>query len=301
MTLVIEAIKTISSVYHAAKERPELQDRFIDYLDKVFAEGLGSAYGVTGFTRYQKDALREILFGKEETYTLLWSRQVGKTTMMGVFALLFVFANYPKKTDVLVIAPSLRYSSNLFDKVVSALNIFADYYKATAQTRTGYVRELVSTKTRTLVEFSWGSTIRCLPAKNVRGFSPSLILIDEAAFMPEDSWQEILPMLKAKKITEMKFVLTSTPFGTSGRFYEFWTRSRQDYPFHVTYLDCPFADKEGIERELREGFMSEEEWKREYLAQFVPSEGAAIPEYLITRAIEDYEVLTDADLGIGHF
>jgi hypothetical protein len=32
MTLVIEAIKTISSVYHAAKERPELQDRFIDYL-----------------------------------------------------------------------------------------------------------------------------------------------------------------------------------------------------------------------------------------------------------------------------
>jgi hypothetical protein len=298
LRLAIEAIDTIAKVYRSAREKPELRKAFLDYINKIFSEGLGAAYGMQGFTKYQLDALEQILFGEEETFVFLWSRQIGKTTMMGVFALLYVFANYPNLTEVLVIGPSLRYSGNLFDKVENALAIFAKYFNALAQTRTGYIEELVETKTRTLIRFAWGSSIRCLPAKNVRGFSPSLILIDEAAFMPEDSWQEILPMLKAKKATKTTFVLTSTPFGTVGRFYEFWTKSRQEYPFHVTYKECPFIDKEGIEKELTEGLFTEAEWRREYLAEFIPSEDAAIPEPLIVKAIEDYETLTDAVLGV---
>jgi phage terminase large subunit-like protein len=297
----IEAIEFLSKLYQVAKVKPKARKHFIDYLDKIFREGLGTAFGVEGFTTYQKDALEHILFDDIDTFVLLWSRQVGKTTMMGAFALVYVLVNYPDKVDVLVIGPALRYSGNLFDKVESALSIFAKYFNALGQTRTGFKYELVQTKTRTLIEFGWGSTIRCLPAKNVRGFSPSLILIDEASFMPEDSWQEILPMLKAKKKAKTLLILTSTPFGTTTRFYTFWQQANggnQGYPFHITYRECPFADKEAIERELKEGLMSENEWKREYEAQFIAGEGAAIPEHLITRAIADYKIFSDKELGL---
>lgn len=301
MTLVMEAINSLSTLYRVAYEHPDLRDEFIEFLNEIFNEGLGTAYGVKGFTQYQKDALKEILFGDDEVNVLLWSRQVGKTTMLSVFALLYVFTQYPKSVEVLVIAPTLRQSGNLFDRITTALDIFANYYRAVKPTRTGYDPELVKTKTRTLIEFAWGSAIRCLPSKNVRGFSPSLILIDESAFMPEVSWQEILPMMKAKKTAKMKLILTSTPFGTTGRFYEFWMKSKQGYPFHITYKDCPFADKEGIERELSEGIMSQEEWRREYLAEFVPSAGSAIPEDLIMKAIDDYETFSDRELGVAGY
>jgi hypothetical protein len=298
MRAVMLAIETLAGLYRVCGEAPELRDDFIELLNRMFKEGLGTAYGVEGFTQYQKDALREILFGEEETFVLLWSRQVGKTTMMGVFALIFAFVHYPEPAEILVVGPSFRYSGRLFDKVDNALQIFAKYYDALAKTRTGYVSELVKSKSRTRIVFSWGANISCLPAKNIRGASPNLILIDEAAFMPEASWQEILPMLKAKRKGKRVLVLTSTPFGTTGRFYEFWMRSKQGYPFHITYKDCPFADVEGIERELKEGLLTESEWKREYLAEFIPGEGQAIPDYLINRAIEDYEYLEDGDLGV---
>jgi len=187
--------------------------------------------------------------------------------------------------------------------VCGALDSLAREEGMFEDTKTGYTDALLERKTLTTLIFSWGAMIICLPGKRVRGFSPNMIMIDEAAFMDEGSWQEILPMLKVKREkTRTIFLLSSTPFGTINRFYNIWMEEANNgehgFPFHVTYLDCPFSDKEKVEKDLREGLLTENEYKREYLAEFIPSEGAAIPENLINKAIEDYEVLSDEELGL---
>lgn len=288
---VSDLLLAFSYYYLKAKQGEVSRDKFIDLVEDAFSLNIGGAVGVRGFTNYQRDLLKEILFGEEDTYVIVWSRQVGKTTIMGVLASVFVLVNYPRKVEVLVIGPILRYSQNLFRSVNNALSSVARNWRLVADTRTGFVYDFINAKSQTQIYFSWGSRIVCLPAKQIRGFSPNVVMIDECAFMPEDSWQEILPMLKAKKEIPTKLILTSTPFGTAGRFYEFWmSQKNQGYPFHITYKDCPFMDKESIERELREGLMTESEFKREYLAEFVEAEGRAIPDSLIQKSLADYEI-----------
>ena len=34
-------------------------------------------------------------------------------------------------------------------------------------------------------------------AKTIRGYSPELVVIDEAAYLPEEMWETALPMLNA--------------------------------------------------------------------------------------------------------
>jgi hypothetical protein len=299
---VIEAeIKYLKLLYLMGKKNEKGRDMFVEHVNEIFGN-VGTAKNVGGLTQYQKDVLKEMLYKDDiDTFVLLYSRQTGKTTIVGIFALLYVLLNYPKKVQVLLIGPILRYSSNLFNSVGNALDLFAKYVNAISDTRTGYRYELLERKSRTEYEFAWGARILCLPAKRVRGFSPSVIIIDEASFMPEESWQEILPMLKVEREERVIFILSSTPFGTMTRFYNFWlvaNGGNQGYPFHITYRDCPFIDKEAIEKELRDGLITENEFKREYMAEFIAGEGQAIPEDLIVKAFEDYETFSDGDFGV---
>jgi phage FluMu gp28-like protein len=144
-----------------------------------------------------------------------------------------------------------------------------------------------------------------LPSKRIRGFTPSVVIIDECAFMPEASWQEILPMLKVKRGIRNILIVTSTPFGTQNRFYNIWVEEanngNKDYPFHVKYTDCPFMDIEKIKKDLEEGIMTEREFKMEYEAEFVEEMNVAIPYKLIDKAFEDYPILEDAELlGVSY-
>ena len=84
---------------------------------------------------------------------------------------------------MLVVAPSARQSEEL-------LGIAARMLRDLEQEAT-YSQAKIALKNR--------SRILALPnqAKTIRGYSPELVVIDEAAYLQEEMWETALPMLNA--------------------------------------------------------------------------------------------------------
>ena len=88
------------------------------------------------------------------------------------------------------------------------------------------------------VTFSNGARVMSLPSStdgaNLRGWTASCVCIDEAAWIPhlEKVLQAISPTLSRDPSAEL--VLTTTPAGRNGPFYDLWVEAR-DHPevWHV--------------------------------------------------------------------
>ena len=118
------------------------------------------------------------------------------------------------------------------------------------------------------LEFNNGSTIYFLPGDpdNIRGFSAHTVIIDEAAFIPDELFTAIEPSVMA---TDGEIIMISSPYKPEGYFYEavqsgMWSVHR------VTCYDNPLISKEEIERFRLAHTMAE--FKREMLAEFCEDE-----------------------------
>ena len=139
----------------------------------------------------------------------LWnvSRQLGKSTVAALLAL------WTALTDpgclVPIIAPAERQAAELLRKVRAL-------YRALGHG--------VPTESESMLklELQGGSRILALPAKdaNIRGFSaPRLLIIDEAARVPDALYQATRPMLA---VSSGRLLALSTPWGRRGWWYEAW-------------------------------------------------------------------------------
>lgn len=149
----------------------------------------------------------ELLRSTSDRVFLNCSRQSGKSTTAAILAL--HRALYHPQSLVLVLAPALRQSQELFGKV-------AGFYRALGRP--------VSPKgeRRLSLELESGSRIVTLPGteKTIRGFSgASLLLVDEAARLANNLYASIRPMLA---VSGGRLLALSTPFGTRGWFYDAW-------------------------------------------------------------------------------
>src|SRR5579875_839918 len=119
-------------------------------------------------------------------------RQIGKSFMTSAKAIWYAFTHGNTKT--LIVSPSLRQSIMMFDTVMSLIE--------SQPLLINSVRHF----TRTKITLKNGSTIIALPCgptgKTIRGQNASLIVVDEAAFVPEGVISEvILPMLATTRGT----------------------------------------------------------------------------------------------------
>ncbi len=85
----------------------------------------------------------------------------------------------------------------------------------------------VVTYNKQCIEFENNSTIRCFAtgSSGTRGFSASLLVLDEAAFIPKHVADEfmasVFPVLSSSK--DSKAIMVSTPNGTyNNLFYDTW-------------------------------------------------------------------------------
>jgi len=151
-------------------------------------------------------------------------RQTGKTTTIAVKAIHFAYTN--PKTTTLIVSPSLRQSMILFDRIVSL--IYNNEWLPTSVVR----------KTRTIIQLDTGSQIIALPCSEnfLRGYTAHLLIIDEAAFLPETTMTNILfPMLAT---THGTLILLSTPWGKNHYFYRAFMDP--DFSVHrVKSVECP--------------------------------------------------------------
>jgi len=112
-----------------------------------------------------------------------------------------------------------------------------------------------------------GSRIIALPGKpdSLRGFSAvSLLIIDEAAYVEDDLYHALRPMLAT---TNGTIWLLSTPRNRTGFFYDVWSAAEESWTkFIVTADECPRISAEFLEEERK--LHGPALYKREYFCDF---------------------------------
>ncbi len=139
-------------------------------------------------------------------------RQMGKSTVISEDAGEYAINNPGK--SIMVIASVDRQSLLLFEKILSYI-----YGKNRKMIMSGKDRP-----TKHQLKLTNGSIIRSLPTGDsgygIRGYTIDRLYADEAAFIKEDVWAAVTPMLAT---TGGDIILLSTPFGTDGYFYRAFT------------------------------------------------------------------------------
>jgi len=194
-------------------------------------------------------------------------RQVGKSTIISIKSGKFAVEN-PNKT-ILVISAVERQALLLFEKILSYIH--ANHKQ--------YIRTGKHKPTKHKIELKNGSVIHCLPTGEsgygIRGFTIDMLIADEAAFINEDVWQAVTPMLA---VTKGDIILLSTPFGREGYFARCFNDPTFK-KFHISSEECPRIDKEFLKQEKAR--MSQLQYNQEYLGEFVDELMQLFPDKLI--------------------
>jgi len=242
-------------------------------------------------TDYQAALLRD----SKKRIVVRWSRQAGKTTTLALRAIWFALKH--PKTLTLIVAPSLRQSMILADKL-------QDFLTSIPQDK----RKLVIDKMqRTVIRFRNASRIVALPnsPQLLRGYTANQVIADEAGFFREDElvfYNVLMPMLST---TDGTLIVSSTPWSTDSVFYKMCMNP--EYSQHVvTWEDVVKAGL--VKREFIEEMrlsIPEERFQREFESKFVEDIDAWLPQSLITSCIEaelqpyDFHDSPQGDFYIG--
>jgi len=221
----------------------------------------------------QLDKWQEEVLNTEGNICLRSGRQVGKSTVISVKAGEYAVQHRNKK--ILVIAAVERQAFLLFEKI---LHYLTDCYPK-------MIKKGRDRPTKSKINLNNGSQILCLPTGmsglGIRGYTVNLLIADEAAFIPEDVWTAVTPMLAT---TEAIKIYLSTPFGRGGYYYECFS-DPSFTPFHVSSEDCPRISPEFLDREKSR--MSTVQYAQEYLGEFVDELQQLFPTDLIKSCMEE--------------
>lgn len=200
---------------------------------------------------------------------LCCSRQSGKSTVSAVVAMHQAIYNPGSLT--LLLAPVGRQSRELLGKVRDIYGQLAGDVDAVAENQV-------------TLHLENGSRIVVIPDKegNVRGFSGvDLIVIDEAAWVMDSTYQAIRPMLA---VSQGRLLLLSTPNGKRGFFYYEWTEGGTVWHRSMITADlCPRIDRTWLELERLK--IPAAIFAQEYLCSFNEAEDAVFAHDDIRAAL----------------
>jgi hypothetical protein len=246
-------------------------------LATLVAHGLDPALFCRDRLGFEPDPWQaKLLRSKAPQCILNCGRQVGKSTVVAALALHTCL--YRPGALVLVIAPSQRQSRELFIKTMNFLQCLEP-------------PEATEEETKLSLMLSNGSRVVTLPGDNsrtVRGYSaPALIIEDEAAFVADETFDALIPMLAAAP--DGRIVLMSTPHIAAGHFYQAWHGPGDWERYEHPTSACPRVSKEWLEQRRRDDPLH---FDREYNCQFGSPEGSLFtPEMLDRMVVSDFEPL----------
>jgi Terminase large subunit, T4likevirus-type, N-terminal len=240
----------------------------------------------------------EVLASDHPRKILCCGRQTGKSTVGAVLALHRALTR-PGST-VLIVAPGERQAKLLFSKAKRLYEMAGHPLPAHSERKTG-------------LELRNGSIIEALPAveRTTRGYSVDLLVVDEAAAVPDEDYFGLLPALIA---TRGEQVLLSTPRGKRGFFFEIWHarsdngcltsdgRPRNGYGVHDDWHRIMVRSDE-VERirpedlELFRTTMPEEFFRQEFFCEFLDTEGSLFGYDDIERALAAGEGIEPIRIG----
>jgi hypothetical protein len=199
----------------------------------------------------------DLLNSYDRQVLLLCSRQAGKSQVASALALRAALTE--PGSLVLLLSPTLRQSGELFRDKVMRL------YKALP------AAPPPSQESALTLTLPNGSRVISLPGDEgtIRGYSGvALLVIDEAAMVPDDLYRAVRPMLA---VSGGGLVALSTPRGKQGWFHAEWHGPGPWKRVRVPATDCPRISAGFLAEERRA--MGETYYRQEYLCSFEDSAG----------------------------
>ena len=205
-------------------------------------------------------------------------RQMGKSTIISEDAGEYAIKN-PKKV-IMVIAHVERQALLLFEKILSYIY---DNHK-------NIIKKGKDRPTKSKLKLTNGSIIHCLPTGDsgygIRGFTIDRLYADEAAFINEDVWAAVTPMLAT---TGGDIILLSTPFGIENYFYRMF-HNKKFTRIHVDPEEVIKGREEPQKTNLIEFRKDEKErmtklqYQQEHMGLFVGGIQRFFPDDLIEKS-----------------
>lgn len=248
----------------------------IEKVETATVEAPGAVEFARGILGFDPDERQAAVLGSTAKRGILnCTRQWGKSTVAGIKAL--HRAQTAAGSLVMVASPTERQSGEFLRKVEVLL------------ARTGE-RPRGDGKNPLSLLLPNGSRIVGLPGTEgtVRGFSAvSLMVIDEAARVPDDVYKALRPMLA---VEDGDLWLLSTPAGKQGFFYENWEHGGEEWErVTVRATECARIRKEFLEDERRQ--MGNTWFEQEYLCEFVEDGRNMFRREVVRGALKDREGL----------
>jgi len=219
----------------------------------------------------EPDAWQQQFLLRDARYTLLCcTRGGGKSRTCSAKAL--HRALFHPGSLILLISRSQRQSQELFRYVKQG-------YQAIGRPL-GTLRD-----NQQSLELTNGSRVVALPGEEatIRSYQGvNLLLIDEAARVPDALYHSVRPMLG---VSRGQLIALSTPFGQRGWFWHAWNQTPAEWDkIRITWRDCPGLSEEFIEGERR---ACGDSWVRqEFECSFESLSGLVYPD-LVGRCVVD--------------
>ena len=178
---------------------------------------------------------------------------------------MFFACNFPG-TQNFYLAPTLKQSKSVYKHIIDGL----------------YKSGVIAGKNATdlIIRFINGSQISFKSAEQkdaLRGYTADFLVVDEAAYVPDDIWHIVLPWTDAKKAPVL---LTSTPWIKQGFFFQYYSYGREKL-HNVETIDWADPEwKESIEQILPPERLEEYRqilpknvFETDYLGHFLDDDG----------------------------
>jgi len=226
------------------------------------------------FTDYEPYPYQEAFLLDESRYIAVRKgRQIGISQAVAWKAVHFAFTHPHSLT--LIVSRSQRQSVELFEKVKETMS---NEWLAKSIRRETW-QELELTNDSRIIALPCGDT-----GDTIRGYTADLLIIDEAAFIPED----VFTAVEYATIRGGRVIMVSTPFGVKNRFYRAF-KSPEWSTHHIPATACPDEKmKEAIEKKrLEEPYLK---FQQEVMGEFVESATLFFDDDKIRKCLVDANV-----------
>lgn len=224
---------------------------------------------------------RRVLHSDALQIALLCSRQAGKSTITAVKAL-HTSLFWPGSLS-LIIAPTEDQSKELLRKAATSLRGLHEPPR------------LLGDSTE-LLEFHGGSRLVALPGSNpktIRGYSnPKLIVIDEAAYLSDETYFALRPML-AQGRTQLMALSSAGP--RQGWFFEAYEYGQDWERYLIDCYQCPHLSQKFLDAERAK---DERIFRREFLCEWSEFSDQVFALRDIDEAITDDVPVLDIAVGL---
>lgn len=229
----------------------------------------------------QKRALRKMRDNR--FFILLASRQIGKTTMMTIYALWIACFNKDQK--ILIVANKEGTAIEIMQRIRMAYEELPNWLKPAVK-EYGKTSVTLANGTRIGISTTTGTA--------ARGQSVNCLILDELAFIEphlvDEFWKSVYPIISSSK--KSKIFIASTANGTGNLFYRLYDaaeRGESNWSSDkILWNEIPGRD-EAWKQDTIASIGSMEAFNQEFNCEFLDSGESSLNEELYSRLIQGAE------------